>query len=681
VESRELTFAFPSSRRVRFQAANLFLIHAITTVCEELDVRVHLRAQMEACGVKRIIAKLKDFGHSSMDRIILQIETEEQDDARELARDYNQDLLRDMSNPHDIFNAILASVQGTRAHDFFLSSMQHLLLIRDDDDETRMRYFQLIDQLITSVVLDQKVGAGAEQDFSALMGVSVAKVVSRFADQDRLDKALAQASEMRATAQQLALEKAAVEEELRVVSSASSGSAGGAAAAGDRLALSQLTDKFASSEEHLKNSRLATKKLEADLIEMKRMYEERIASLELRIQELFNMLRESRGLENVVSANSTATANGGVGAIDREALVANLERQHEIKRTIEKLEGGYRNRKAAKSGLGGGTPEENGAFDDDDEEEEDEEFSSEVASTVKAKKNAGAGKSTSARRAEVKSGSQFIDAEEERVREHIEASLAANLDKLVSPLVPLSFPLLKAHPTSPPSFLHNLRTPLDPYLVPLETPTSEDPNSQPRPVGKDPISLLASSRNSTVVDSLEAPRLLPSETLLNRRTDLDLPMREPIATSPLELEVELQDSRFERRIPARRRLLRRLWTGRVRSVEESRLVIRGRCRGRACRSWIRRREEELEERRRERREEGQRLLRLSPLSRREQSSSLRAEEEEINQLRFLLHLGHRIPSPRSWLRSRRRTRSTATTRTRQTNPPLLLLDLQLVSTP
>ena len=269
------------------QAANLFLIHAITSVMDEIDVRVHTRSQMEACGLKRILAKLKDFGHDSIDRVIHSIETEAADDARTLATEYDQDLLKDMSNPLDIFNAILASIEGTRAHDFFLSSMQHLLLIRADDD-TKMRYHQLIDQLITSVVLDEKTGAASEQDFSALMGVSVAKVVSRFADQDRLDKALSQAAEMRATAQQLALEKAAVEEEL---AHAQAGQTPDQVSSGPQ-AVKQLNDQLAASEDHLRQSRLATKKLEEDLIEMKRMYEDRIASLELRIQELFNMLRE-----------------------------------------------------------------------------------------------------------------------------------------------------------------------------------------------------------------------------------------------------------------------------------------------------------------------------------------------------------------------------------------------------
>lgn len=122
------------------------------------------------------------------------------------------------------------------------------------------------------------------------------------------------------------------------------------------------------------------------------------------------MLRESRGLDNVVGANG--------GAIDREQLLANLERQHEIKRTIEKLEGGFHKSKGKGKAS---SPEVDGAFDDD----EDEEFSSEVATKA-------AGLASAKKRADIKSGSQFIDAEEERVREHIEASLAANLDKLVS---------------------------------------------------------------------------------------------------------------------------------------------------------------------------------------------------------------------------------------------------------
>jgi cytokinesis protein len=295
--------------------ANLFLIHGVTTVVDELEIRVHLRSQMEACGLKKVLDKMKQFGHTSIDRLISQIESEAEDDAREIAREFNQDVLKDLGAPQDVFNALLSSVEGTRAHDFFLSSMQHLLLIREDDD-TRIRYFQLIDQLISAVVLDQKGANGLDQDFSSLMGVSVNKVVNRFADQDRLDKALANAAEMKATAQQLALEKAAVEEEL--------------AQSGQGL-VQKLQDKLAATEELLKGSRAATKKLELELEEMKKMYEERIASLELRIQELFNMLRESRELENV--------AAGSGGTIDRAEMIANLERQHELKKTIQRWDG------------------------------------------------------------------------------------------------------------------------------------------------------------------------------------------------------------------------------------------------------------------------------------------------------------------------------------------------------
>jgi cytokinesis protein len=386
--------------------ANLFLIHGVTTVVDELEIRVHLRSQMEACGLKKVLDKMKQFGHTSIDRLISQIESEAEDDAREIAREFNQDVLKDLGAPQDVFNALLSSVEGTRAHDFFLSSMQHLLLIREDDD-TRIRYFQLIDQLISAVVLDQKGANGLDQDFSSLMGVSVNKVVNRFADQDRLDKALANAAEMKATAQQLALEKAAVEEEL--------------AQSGQGL-VQKLQDKLAATEELLKGSRAATKKLELELEEMKKMYEERIASLELRIQELFNMLRESRELENV--------AAGSGGTIDRAEMIANLERQHELKKTIQTLEGRHRR---AKNGLAEVNRGEGGAFEDGEESSDGME-APEIAlveGKIPMSKAKGKVKSTKLRRDEVKSGSQFLDAEEERVREHIEQSLADGLDKLV----------------------------------------------------------------------------------------------------------------------------------------------------------------------------------------------------------------------------------------------------------
>jgi len=46
-----------------------------------------------------------------------------------------------------------------------------------------MRYFQLIDTLVTQVVLDRR---GLDNDFSTTYGVSVGSIISKFSDEDAL---------------------------------------------------------------------------------------------------------------------------------------------------------------------------------------------------------------------------------------------------------------------------------------------------------------------------------------------------------------------------------------------------------------------------------------------------------------------------------------------------------------
>ncbi|CDZ98389.1 RhoA GTPase effector DIA/Diaphanous [Phaffia rhodozyma] len=388
---------------IDYAIRNVHLMFGLVRLTTELEVRIHTRAQLDASGAQRIYSKLRDLNNEEIDKVLEAIKTEAEDDALELGSRFDQTILKDIDSPADILNAIILSVQGTPAQEFFLSVLRHLLLIRDDD-ETRLRYYQIINKLVATVVLDERLGS-EEADLSTLLGVSVSKLASQFEDQDRLEKVKAQVIEMTNTAQQLALDKASLEEEL--------------ASSGQGL-VKQLTEKLSATEEHLKTSRLATQRLEKEMEEMKQMYEDRIANLELKIQELFNMLKESSELEGVLSKK-------GSGAVDREELLEKLERKAQLQKTVEKLEGVHRKSKRAKRRADG----EEGVLtseEEDENEEKESNISSVKGNPPKAKKVDRAD-----RRIKAQSGSQFVDAEDDQVREHIGASLEAGLSKLNSP--------------------------------------------------------------------------------------------------------------------------------------------------------------------------------------------------------------------------------------------------------
>jgi cytokinesis protein len=360
---------------------------------------MHYRAQMEASGLNRILERCRGFQFAGLDKQLEQYDELYEEDHQQLLQNFDQEILRDMSDPYDVYRAIMQSVEGTDAFKYFLSAMQHLLLVRVDD-ETKRSYFQLIDSLVTSVVLDKK--PSFNDGISNTVGLSVERLVAQFGEQERAQALEKEATDARIQLGHLKLEKQALEEELASVS--------------DGL-VGQLKKRLAAAEEKLQISRATTDALKEQLADQKRLYEEQTSQLELQISELFKMLKESRGFASAVEANR---------GMDRKDLISNLSRQMEHKKTIGILEG-----------------RRGGPLDEDmDEEEEEEREPGFVGADMDAealkrrrrtaenrrKAQAGltAGGEPSTGRA-----SQFMDAEEERVRLHIEESLAAGAELMV----------------------------------------------------------------------------------------------------------------------------------------------------------------------------------------------------------------------------------------------------------
>jgi hypothetical protein len=153
-------------------------------VCDEVDLRQYYRNQLNACGLARLLRTIKEFAN---DLIILQLnkyQRESEDDQAELIDSNHAFAMPDMNRPTEMIETLLKSVEGTKAHDYLLSTLQHLLLLRDDDD-TRVQYFHLIDRLITQIVLDRR---GINDEFSTTYGISVKSVISGFSNEEKLQR-------------------------------------------------------------------------------------------------------------------------------------------------------------------------------------------------------------------------------------------------------------------------------------------------------------------------------------------------------------------------------------------------------------------------------------------------------------------------------------------------------------
>jgi cytokinesis protein len=77
---------------------------------------------------------MRSLGHDLIDRQLNIYEDEAENDYDDMVEFYNHQILHDMSDPYDVFHALLRSVESSRAYDFFLSLLQHMLLIREEGD-------------------------------------------------------------------------------------------------------------------------------------------------------------------------------------------------------------------------------------------------------------------------------------------------------------------------------------------------------------------------------------------------------------------------------------------------------------------------------------------------------------------------------------------------------------------
>ncbi|WVQ98293.1 hypothetical protein IAU59_005416 [Kwoniella sp. CBS 9459] len=389
----------------------LVLVGGLTTAYD-VKARCSVRAQLETAGLLSVFHKLRQWNDDGINRTIQQYEDEAEKDRQDLVDEEDRQLLQSMRSPEDVFRALLQMTKGSKASAYLLNALRHLLLIKGEGEE-KVRYFQLLDKLITSIIMSDT--PDLSQDFSRAFGISVSHLVGKFVEQDKLDEAVQELKSTKIALSRVQEEKRNLQEEI---------------SSGDDGRVGKLQAQVADLEEKLRRSRAATETVTDQMEGMKRDYEQRIADLELYIQELFNMLRETNHLDQVQEMTH--------GPIDRKKLIHDLREQWERKKTIRKLEGKGKKRQ---SRLGSTMEDET---DEDAEDEDGEVMEAEKVAlggqargqerSVQSVKRESV-KRHSTREKKAMSGSQFMDAEEERVRAHIEDTLTKGADS-VSPFRP-----------------------------------------------------------------------------------------------------------------------------------------------------------------------------------------------------------------------------------------------------
>ena len=352
---------------------------------------------MATAGLHRIAELCRSFNFEQLNTQLDKLQEMIEGDEKEIRERLDQEILRDMTNIEDVYAAVKSRTYNTKAHDYLLSILQHLLLIRDDGPGI-VQYYQLLDSLVTDVVMDHKL-AGAEQR----LGKSVESIITQFNDADQFRVLEAEAAKMRADLRRLQLEKDTLEGEVMN--------------GGDGL-VGVLKGKIASLEEKLQISRETTARLQTQLGTQKLDYDDQITQLEAQIMELFRMLKE-------LGADGVGKIMDNSNTMDRKSLIATLERHMERSKTINILEGRDRYSVRRKKGDGG--------QDDEDENQSDDDPDATPGKT-KLRRQTKARKSLqhstrSTRSSDGPNGrtSQFMDADEADVKEQIKQQLAAGV--------------------------------------------------------------------------------------------------------------------------------------------------------------------------------------------------------------------------------------------------------------
>ncbi|CAK6965931.1 protein diaphanous homolog 3-like [Scomber scombrus] len=132
-------------RSVQLQVACMQLINALVTSPDELDFRLHIRNEFMRCGLKEILPQLTTVRNEALDIQLKVFEEHKEEDMMEFSHSIVQSMVKDSS-----------------AEPYFLSILQHLMLIRNDY-LVRPQYFKIIEECVSQIVLHR---SGTDPDFS-----------------------------------------------------------------------------------------------------------------------------------------------------------------------------------------------------------------------------------------------------------------------------------------------------------------------------------------------------------------------------------------------------------------------------------------------------------------------------------------------------------------------------------
>ena len=321
---------------MEYAVASLFLVNMMIDAPEhDLQLRCHIRAQFGASGIKRILTKMEDFRYEVIDKQIERYRENEAIDYEDLLqregssmRDSLQGEVKDMQDPAQIVDAIMGKVHGSRTQDYFLSALQHMLLIRDNAGEDRLRMFQLVDALLSYVAMDRRL---PDMDLKQSLNLSVQSLLDRLYTDSEARQAFDDAKESKQIADASLAERDEMKAQVEL---------------GANGLVAKLQKQVQEQAGIIELQGRQNEALKAEAAEIQRIRANDLQRQELETRELYLMLRDAQEV-----AASVAKGKGGKGVLaaqdpkqsqgilDREKLMERLEIQLERAKTQCKLEG------------------------------------------------------------------------------------------------------------------------------------------------------------------------------------------------------------------------------------------------------------------------------------------------------------------------------------------------------
>jgi cytokinesis protein len=323
---------------MEYAVTSLFLVNSIVDAPDrpgDLELRCHIRAQFVGCGLKRILLKMEGFQYEVIDKQIERYRTNEAIDYEDFLEHENSSTHdsdpgegKDLNDPAQIAEAIQSKLAGSRAGDYFTSALQHLLLMRDNEGDDRLRLFQLVDSMLSYVAMDRRL---PDMDLKQSLNFTVQNLMDKLYTDSEARQAREDAHQARLIAD------AAVAERDEMKSRVEMG------AEGLVRRLQRQCDEQAAVMDLQQRQTDAYK---AEVAELQNRRAQELQRNELETRELYLMLRDAqdiaaskpkKGGKNGETAGADPVQMQGI--LDRERLMDRLEMQLERAKTQAKLEG------------------------------------------------------------------------------------------------------------------------------------------------------------------------------------------------------------------------------------------------------------------------------------------------------------------------------------------------------